>query len=50
MFQILEGWMSFLTIRVQPDGVADNFGRKTMALVAGYWFVHAAQSVKPELN
>jgi len=48
-----QGWMSCLTIRkpmVEPHGVTDDFGRKTMALVAGCWLFHAAQPAKRELN
>ena len=35
---------------VQPDGVANNFRRKTMAVVAGLFGFHAAQSAKCNLN
>ena len=35
---------------VQPDGMADNFGRKTVTLVAGCLNFHAAQSAKSQLN
>ena len=35
---------------VHPDGVTDDFRGKTMALVAGCWLFHVAQSAKPELN
>ena len=35
---------------IQPHGVTDNFGRKTMALVAGGFGFHAAQSAYPKLN
>jgi hypothetical protein len=34
----------------EPHGVADNFGGKVLALIAGCSLVHAAQSAKPELN
>jgi hypothetical protein len=35
---------------VQPDGVADNFRRKTIALIAERFVFHAAQSAKGNLN
>jgi hypothetical protein len=35
---------------VQPDGMTDNFGEKTIALVGGIFGFHAAQSAKCELN
>jgi hypothetical protein len=35
---------------IQPDGVADNVGGKTMTVVAGCLGFHAAQSAKRELN
>ncbi len=35
---------------VQPDGVANNFRRKAMALVAGLFGFHAAQSAKGGLS
>ncbi len=34
---------------VQPDGVANNFRRKAMAVVAGLFGFHAAQSAKCNL-
>jgi hypothetical protein len=44
-------WDHQLGIRhAQPNSVTDNFGRKTVTLVAGCWLFHAAQSDKPELN
>jgi hypothetical protein len=35
---------------VQPDGVANNFGRKTMTLIARCFGSHATQSAKSQLN
>ncbi len=35
---------------LEPDSMADDSGRKAMALIAGCWLFHAAQSAKPELN
>jgi len=35
---------------VEPDGVGSYFGRKAMALVAGHFDFHGAQSANPELN
>ncbi len=35
---------------VEPDSVGNNFGRKAIALVAGRFGFHGAQSANPELN
>jgi hypothetical protein len=35
---------------IPPDGMADNFGGKSMTVVAGLYVFPAAQSAKRELN
>jgi len=35
---------------VEPDSMADDFGRKAMALIAGCWLFHVAQSAKGQLT